>query len=49
VAVVQALVSQYHVAANRLQAFDAGPYAPVTSNDFEDGRTLNRRVEPAKQ
>jgi two-component system sensor histidine kinase/response regulator len=32
-----------------LRAFGAGPYASVTSNDFEDGRTLNRRVAPAKQ
>jgi NO-binding membrane sensor protein with MHYT domain len=32
-----------------LRAFGAGPYVSVTSNDFEDGRTLNRRVERAKQ
>ena len=48
-AVVQMLVTQYHVAADRLQAFGAGPYAPVASNDAEDGRTQNRRVELVKQ
>jgi outer membrane protein OmpA-like peptidoglycan-associated protein len=48
-AVVQVLVTQYHVATDRLQAFGAGPYAPVASNDSEDGRALNRRVELVKQ
>jgi outer membrane protein OmpA-like peptidoglycan-associated protein len=44
-AVVQALISQYHVTADRLQFFGAGPSAPVAPNDSEDGRSLNRRVE----
>lgn len=48
-AVVQVLVAQYGVAAARLQAYGDGPYAPVTSNDTEDGRALNRRVELVKQ
>jgi outer membrane protein OmpA-like peptidoglycan-associated protein len=48
-AVVQALTSQYGVAVDRLQAYGNGPYAPVASNDTEDGRTLNRRVELVKQ
>lgn len=48
-AVVQVLVTQYHVAADRLQAFGAGPYAPVASNDAENGRSQNRRVELVKQ
>ena len=48
-AVVQVLTSQYHVGTDRLQAFGAGPYAPVAANDSEDGRTLNRRVELVKQ
>jgi len=48
-AVVRVLVTQNHVAADRLQAFGAGPYAPVASNDSEDGRALNRRVELVKQ
>ena len=48
-AVVQMLVSQYHVAADRLQAYGDGPYAPVASNSSEDGRSLNRRVELVTQ
>jgi OOP family OmpA-OmpF porin len=48
-AVVQALITQYHVGADRLQAYGDGPYAPVASNDSEDGRALNRRVELVKQ
>jgi len=48
-AVVQALTSQYGVAADRLAPYGDGPYAPVASNDTEDGRSLNRRVELVKQ
>jgi OOP family OmpA-OmpF porin len=48
-AVVQVLASKYAVAADRLDAFGAGPYAPMASNDSEDGRALNRRVELVKQ
>ncbi len=48
-AVVQALVSQYHVAPARLGSFGNGPYAPVASNDSEQGRAQNRRVEIVKQ
>jgi OOP family OmpA-OmpF porin len=48
-AVVQVLTGKYGVAANRLQAFGNGPYAPLSSNDSEDGRALNRRVELVKQ
>lgn len=48
-AVVHALTAQYGIAATRLQAYGDGPYAPVASNDSEDGRTLNRRVELVKQ
>jgi outer membrane protein OmpA-like peptidoglycan-associated protein len=48
-AVVQALTTQYGVAASRLQSFGAGPYAPVASNKSEDGRALNRRVELVEQ
>jgi outer membrane protein OmpA-like peptidoglycan-associated protein len=48
-AIVQALTTQYGVAADRLQAYGDGPYAPLASNDSDDGRALNRRVELVKQ
>jgi outer membrane protein OmpA-like peptidoglycan-associated protein len=48
-AVVQTLTAQYGVAADRLQAYGDGPYAPLASNDSDDGRALNRRVELVKQ
>jgi OmpA-OmpF porin, OOP family len=48
-AVVQALVQTHKIAAARLKAFGAGPYAPVASNDAEDGRAKNRRVELVKR
>jgi hypothetical protein len=48
-AVVKELTTHYGIAGDRLQPFGDGPYAPVTSNDSEDGRTLNRRVELVKQ
>lgn len=47
--VVQVLITQYHIAADRLAPFGNGPYAPIQSNDTEDGRALNRRVELVKQ
>ena len=48
-AVVQALVAKHGIAAARLVARGAGPLAPVASNDSEDGRAKNRRVELVKQ
>jgi OmpA-OmpF porin, OOP family len=48
-AVMQALVRNYGIGASRLKAFGAGPYAPVASNETEDGRAKNRRVELVKQ
>ena len=47
-AVTQALTSTYGVAANRLDSFGCGPYAPAASNDSEEGRAKNRRVELVK-
>jgi OOP family OmpA-OmpF porin len=46
--VVRALISNYGVAANRLSSFGCGPYSPADSNDTEDGRAKNRRVELVK-
>jgi len=48
-AVTQALVRDHAVAASRLRAYGAGPFAPVASNDAEIGRAKNRRVELVKQ
>ena len=39
------LTSKYGIPANRLDAFGCGVYAPVASNEAEDGRAKNRRVE----
>ncbi len=47
--VVQALVKTHGIDAARLKAFGNGPYAPVASNDTDDGRAKNRRVELVKQ
>jgi outer membrane protein OmpA-like peptidoglycan-associated protein len=48
-AVLAALTTKYAVPAARLRAFGCGPYSPVASNDNEDGRAKNRRVELVKQ
>jgi outer membrane protein OmpA-like peptidoglycan-associated protein len=48
-AVVNALVSQFSVSAARLRACGDGPTSPVASNDTEEGKALNRRVELVKQ
>jgi OOP family OmpA-OmpF porin len=48
-AVVAVLTTQYAIPADRLAPFGAGPYAPLASNEFEDGRSANRRVEIVKQ
>jgi outer membrane protein OmpA-like peptidoglycan-associated protein len=48
-AVVQALVGKYGIDANRLKAYGVGPLAPVASNDTEEGKAKNRRVELVKQ
>ena len=44
-AVITALVSKHGIAAVRLVAFGAGPWAPLGSNKTDDGRAKNRRVE----
>jgi OmpA-OmpF porin, OOP family len=46
--VVRELTSKYAIAANRLDAFGCGLYAPIDSNETEAGRAKNRRVELVK-
>ncbi len=48
-AVMQALVGKYGIEANRLKANGVGPLAPVASNENEEGKAKNRRVELVKQ
>jgi len=47
--VVQVLVKTHTIDAARIKAYGDGPYAPVASNDAEEGRAKNRRVELVKQ
>ena len=42
------LSSKHKIAANRLDSFGCGLFAPVASNDSEEGRAKNRRVELVK-
>ncbi len=46
--VVRELVSKFGVGMDRLDSFGCGLYAPVASNDAEEGRAKNRRVELVK-
>lgn len=48
-AVVEALVSDFGIGADRLTPRGVGPLAPIGSNDTEAGRALNRRVEMVKR
>jgi OmpA-OmpF porin, OOP family len=48
-AVVNALVTQHSVSAASLKPFGDGPTAPVATNETEEGKALNRRVELVKQ
>ena len=47
--VVRALVADYGISATRLKGYGVGPLAPVASNDSEEGKAKNRRVELVKQ
>lgn len=47
--VVAALTTTHGVAPARLKGYGVGPLAPVASNDAEDGRAKNRRVDLVKQ
>ena len=48
-AVVNTLVSKYSINKDRLTAAGVGPLAPVTTNDTEEGKAKNRRVELIKK
>lgn len=47
--VVAALIKDYQIAANRLQAQGVGPYAPAGNNTSDAGKQKNRRVELVKR
>ena len=44
-AVLKELISKYSIDANQLISYGVGSTSPVTSNDTEDGKSRNRRVE----
>jgi OmpA-OmpF porin, OOP family len=48
-AVVKVLATKYNIAVARLSAQGDGSTAPVASNDSDEGRAKNRRVELVKQ
>lgn len=48
-AVVAYLVEHFGIEAHRLRGYGVSSLAPVASNDTEDGRAQNRRVELVKQ
>ncbi|MBI5804699.1 OmpA family protein [candidate division TA06 bacterium] len=48
-AVVKSLTGKYGIAAARLSPHGVASLSPVTSNDTEEGRAKNRRVELVKQ
>jgi OmpA-OmpF porin, OOP family len=48
-AVVAALTGTHGVAPARLKGFGVGPLAPVATNESEEGRAKNRRVELVRQ
>ncbi|WP_350293954.1 OmpA family protein [uncultured Croceitalea sp.] len=48
-AIKKHLQEKYGIASNRLFAEGVGPLAPVASNNTEEGKKLNRRVELVKK
>ncbi len=48
-AVTKALTGKHGIAAARLKSYGVASLVPVTSNDTEDGKAKNRRVELVKQ
>ena len=47
--VVKELIEKYGIKKERLRAFGVGPLSPVASNNTEEGRAKNRRVELVEQ
>lgn len=47
--VVKALTGNHEITASRLSAHGVVSLAPVASNDSEEGRAKNHRVELVKQ
>ena len=48
-AVEKTLTEKFGIAASRLKSYGVASLSPVTSNDTEDGKAKNRRVELVKQ
>jgi OmpA-OmpF porin, OOP family len=48
-AVVNTLITKYGIQASRLKSYGVASLSPVASNDSEEGRAKNRRVELVKQ
>ena len=48
-AVVTALTTTHGISAARLKGYGVGPLAPVASNDSDDGRAKDRRVDLVKE
>jgi outer membrane protein OmpA-like peptidoglycan-associated protein len=46
---VEVLVNDYNIDKKRLDSFGVGPLAPEATNETEDGRAKNRRVELVKK
>jgi outer membrane protein OmpA-like peptidoglycan-associated protein len=48
-AVVNSLITQHGISAERLKSYGVSSLSPVATNDTEEGRAKNRRVELVKQ